>query len=195
MITPYNRTYKGKIGAMWASMNARQGVAPYYTNVKVLMTRYEFNEFIEKSNFKELYYQWVNSGFVRKLTPSIDRLDNKGNYDLGNIQIITTSENSKKAAKYNSDKTHCKKGHPFVEGNLDVYVFKKGRRSCRECRNSNIREYRKTHPVKNKEALKIYSKLWREKNKEWCQKKRRERWLRDKAKTLAPLSDELIQRV
>ena len=46
--------------------------------------------------FKDIYDLWVASGFQRRLSPSIDRIDNKKGYSIDNIQWITQSENSKK---------------------------------------------------------------------------------------------------
>ena len=40
----------------------------------------------------------------------------------------------------NSRKTHCKRGHPFVEGN--IYVTKRGARVCLECASMKEREKR-----------------------------------------------------
>lgn len=50
-------------------------------------------------DFDRLYAEWEKSGFTRKLTPSIDRVDNKKGYEAENMRWITVTENSKKFTK------------------------------------------------------------------------------------------------
>lgn len=45
-------------------------------------------------DFWRLYRTWVASGYDRKLTPSINRIDPDQGYDLGNIEWLTHSLNS-----------------------------------------------------------------------------------------------------
>lgn len=55
----------------------------------------------EKDNYKkfiEIYNNWVKNDFEEKLSPSIDRIDNKKSYVLGNLQWLSKSEN---CSKYN----------------------------------------------------------------------------------------------
>ena len=44
--------------------------------------------------FIVLWQRWVDSGWDRNLSPSIDRIDNSRGYVLGNIQWITNYENT-----------------------------------------------------------------------------------------------------
>lgn len=56
----------------------------------------------DEDNYKkfiEIYNIWTQSNFDRKLTPSIDRIDNKKGYIIGNIQWLTLSENVTKYTK------------------------------------------------------------------------------------------------
>lgn len=46
--------------------------------------------------FMDLYHKWQKSGYKRMLSPSIDRIDNKKGYILGNMQWLTLAENDKK---------------------------------------------------------------------------------------------------
>lgn len=66
-------------------------------NGKLDMTREGFiKKFINDITFLRLFKEWQDSGFQYKLAPSIDRINNDGNYHLDNIQIITHGANSSK---------------------------------------------------------------------------------------------------
>jgi hypothetical protein len=56
--------------------------------------KWSLNDF----NFNELFSKWVDSGYNRKISPSIDRIITELGYEEGNIQWITHSENSRKGA-------------------------------------------------------------------------------------------------
>jgi len=45
-------------------------------------------------DFWRLYRNWVKSGYNRKLTPSVNRIDPDEGYLLGNIEFLTHSVNS-----------------------------------------------------------------------------------------------------
>lgn len=47
-------------------------------------------------SFHSLWDAWVTSGFVRRLTPSIDRIRPEYGYILGNLQWLTLSQNVSK---------------------------------------------------------------------------------------------------
>lgn len=49
--------------------------------------------------FIELYNGWVQNNFDKKMSPSIDRIDSKKGYVLGNLQWLTLSDNCKKYNK------------------------------------------------------------------------------------------------
>ena len=44
-------------------------------------------------DFLVLYKRWVTSGFDRKLTPSVNRMNSNKGYTLGNIEWMTNSQN------------------------------------------------------------------------------------------------------
>ena len=48
----------------------------------------------DSHDFWRLYRRWVDSGFDRKLSPSINRINSKEGYLLGNIEWLTHSANS-----------------------------------------------------------------------------------------------------
>lgn len=71
------------------------------TTAKVLgFDFYEFKTFVNATNYSVLHATWVESGFQRKLTPCVDRIRERGDYTLDNIQIITISQNSVKYLKF-----------------------------------------------------------------------------------------------
>jgi len=49
--------------------------------------------------FMKIYNNWVQANFERKLTPSIDRIDNSKGYNTKNLQWLTQSENCIKGNK------------------------------------------------------------------------------------------------
>lgn len=50
--------------------------------------------FFEQGNFILLYNNWVDSNYSKRLTPSVDRLNDNLGYSLDNIQLITWRENN-----------------------------------------------------------------------------------------------------
>ncbi len=65
-----------------------------------LLDKQDFYVWAKESRvFLDLFTIWVNSGYERKLTPSIDRIDSNKGYTLDNMQWLTHSDNSSKGAK------------------------------------------------------------------------------------------------
>ena len=58
---------------------------------------YSYDELLHwlvgQSNSEKLFDDWVMSGYQRKLTPSVDRIDYKKPYTLSNIQLVTAHQN------------------------------------------------------------------------------------------------------
>lgn len=91
----YKRSRAGKINQLYSSMKDRykKNVNGY---INEICTKDEFFELIKKSDFDLIYENWKNNNYEHKLSPSVDRINNKLGYTLENIQIITKSENSTK---------------------------------------------------------------------------------------------------
>jgi hypothetical protein len=76
-------------------------IRPNYQG-KMKCTKEEFfNKFENDENFLDLYKNWQERGFKRKYAPSIDRINNEGDYTLDNIQFIVHRMNGKKDWQYN----------------------------------------------------------------------------------------------
>jgi hypothetical protein len=52
-------------------------------------TRDELATWMYANGYEELHKKWVESGYIKALSPSCDRLDNKKGYSLDNIQLVT----------------------------------------------------------------------------------------------------------
>jgi len=68
---------------------------------KKLCSRKEFLSWCEKSRgrFEKIHTNWKDSGYERKLAPSIDRIDNDKGYIPSNMRWVTVSENTLKHNK------------------------------------------------------------------------------------------------
>ena len=79
------------------------GSHKYTVNGKMFLSKEEWIAWCyEPENYRkfiEIYNKWVQSNFDEKLAPSIDRINNKKSYIVGNLQWLTKSENSKKYTK------------------------------------------------------------------------------------------------
>lgn len=65
------------------------------------LTQDEWAKFCQdtKEVFLSLFKNWQESGYQRKMSPSIDRIDNNRGYIIGNMQWMTQSKNSSKHTK------------------------------------------------------------------------------------------------
>lgn len=72
---------------------------------KEIMSREEFYAWsLSDPDFIRLYAEWVESGFDRRLSPSVDRIDASLGYVEGNVRWLTHSENSRRGAYARNEK-------------------------------------------------------------------------------------------
>lgn len=102
-VRKYEKTVNGFLMRTYRNMQSRvegvQHLKAHLYEGKEILSRDLFYAF-SKSNqeFLQLFSQWEQSNYDRKLTPSIDRKFSNQGYTLENIQWITHSENSRKGA-------------------------------------------------------------------------------------------------
>ena len=99
----YEKTPQGFLMRKYRNMQSRvTGVQRLKSHLylgKSLLPRNEFYGWAKSSNtFKELFRVWQNSGYVRKMCPTVDRIDPQEGYELENMRWITHSENSRLGA-------------------------------------------------------------------------------------------------
>lgn len=82
--------------------HATQGIKKSVFGKKFLSKEKWLEWCYEPKNYKaflKVYSKWVESNFERKLSPSIDRIDNKKGYVIGNLQWLPLYLNCKKYNK------------------------------------------------------------------------------------------------
>jgi len=90
------------IGLKYSGMRRRVLGMNSHSNLigKKLLSKEEFFRWVfkkeSKKEFMRLYNNWTSSGYQRKFSPSIDRINNKLGYVIGNMRWITQQENSHK---------------------------------------------------------------------------------------------------
>lgn len=92
----WRKTLNGQIGTLWIGIRSRaenkNGKNPTYKDVKLLMTREEFKEWVRPK-----LKHWLEAH--PDIRPSIDRKSDEGHYEISNLQLISLAENTRKARK------------------------------------------------------------------------------------------------
>ena len=100
----YEKTKNGFLMRLHRNMRSRVlGIqkegAHLYAHINKVVPREEFYAWALGSNlFHSLFAAWEASGYDRKLTPSVDRVNAKGEYTFDNMEWVTHSENSRRAS-------------------------------------------------------------------------------------------------
>ena len=79
----------------------------------------EFIDWAYKNNFEKLYQDWVNSGFKKDKSPSVNRLDNYKSYVFNNLELVTWYENNQKGNIDRKNGTFKVNHKPVLQFDLD----------------------------------------------------------------------------
>jgi hypothetical protein len=98
----YEKTPNGFLVRLYRNMKSRISgvqVAKFYLyEGKELLTKEDFYVWAKNSpKFYELFKEYQNSNYDRKLAPSVDRVNSKLGYKIENMEWVTHSENSRRA--------------------------------------------------------------------------------------------------
>lgn len=106
----YEKTPKGFLMRLYRNMQSRiEGVQKLKAHLyegKSLLDRTSFYMWAKDNPvFLELFELYQDSGYERRLAPSVDRIDSSKGYSLDNMEWVTHSENSRRGAN-NRYKSH-----------------------------------------------------------------------------------------
>jgi len=89
----YRRSKIGLTSRMYSEQvrnsKKRRHTLPTYSKIQLIA-------WLDTQNFSTLYQKWVTSEYLKKLTPSCDRINDTKGYTLANLQLITFRENEVK---------------------------------------------------------------------------------------------------
>ena len=105
----YEKTHKGFLMRLYRNMESRvkgiqkKNLSKYIG--KEIISRDEFYKWaLNSDTFYSLFKSYEDSGFTRRLSPSIDRIDSSRGYSIDNIRWLTMSENSRLGSINNPNK-------------------------------------------------------------------------------------------
>lgn len=102
----YRRSLEGYLREKYHQIKRRVGKAEGYEKIYLKIDKEEFVKWsLSDTKYIELHEFW-SSCFCKYdsyYCPSIDRIDSKGHYELGNIQWISWKDHLKKTAKEKTD--------------------------------------------------------------------------------------------
>jgi len=99
----YEKTKKGFLMRLYRNMVSRingiQKAKSHLYEGKSLLAKEDFYQWaMGCTTFHVLWDEWVDSGYDRKLTPSVDRINSNEGYALANMEWVTHSENSRRGS-------------------------------------------------------------------------------------------------
>ena len=158
----YRHDFHAHAKRMYSKIKERLKSDKSYSSLRLYINREEFLDWvINNPSYTDLYNRWKESNFNQRLTPTIDRINNKGNYTLDNIQVLTKSDNLKKrwidtyqepVFKGNTKRCPiCKLYKTFDYFSFDRHSPTKCSTYCRECKKIKYRET--AHPHKQKKKV------------------------------------------
>ncbi len=106
----YEKTINGFLMRLYRNMKSRvTGIQKQKFHLYAgceLLTKEDFYSWAKESeDFLKLFFEWELSGYQRKLTPSVDRINSTYGYRVNNMEWVTNSENSRRGSlnKYYGD--------------------------------------------------------------------------------------------
>ena len=130
------------LGTCYSEMTRRTKhldvLRPKYLGKKICTKLEFFNRFLNDSDFLTQFEIWKESGYQRCSSPSIDRIDNEGDYNIENLRFISHSLNTGKdslgTSEFKMKKvidsdgiiyksiSYCAKVNKVSSGNLRKYI-------------------------------------------------------------------------
>ena len=97
----YEKTKKGFLVRMYRNMKSRiTGIQTksrhLYLGLELLDKEAFYDWAMKSDDFHDMFSKWEASGYERKITPTVDRIDSKCGYAIHNMQWLTHSENSRR---------------------------------------------------------------------------------------------------
>lgn len=100
----YEKTKKGFLVRLYRNMKSRitgvQSAKSHLYEGKYLINKETFYDWAMSNNgFNTLFAEWEKSGYERRLTPSVDRIDSSRGYYMDNIEFVPFHVNCSRGAK------------------------------------------------------------------------------------------------
>lgn len=97
----YEKTKKGFLVRMYRNMKSRtcgvqKAKAHLYLGLPLIDKEPFYKWALNCDKFHSMFAVWAAANHDRKLTPTVDRIDSSIGYEVGNMQWLTHSQNSKK---------------------------------------------------------------------------------------------------
>jgi hypothetical protein len=94
----FDRSFEGLVYRRYRDMKSRIKGAPQYEDLWKGLELISKEEFVKWSlndpDYQKLHFNWVNSQWNRKLSPSIHRIDSSIGYVIGNMRWITNQQHT-----------------------------------------------------------------------------------------------------
>lgn len=97
----YNKTKRGFLVNKYAGMKYRvnSDKKKYYFNLPIASKEAFYAWSFNSKTFHELWDLWVESGYDRRFTPSVDRIVPCAGYVINNMEWVSFSKNCSRAHK------------------------------------------------------------------------------------------------
>jgi len=161
----YYQTPKGRASKMWSLLNRRannrSGEHPSYKNISVKMTRDEFISWAIP-----VLADWYNK--TPNVTPTLDRINSHGDYEIGNIRLLTAEQNTN--LRPNNHNVHAPKNKSWCgicKQYLNINLFYKDKRRydglsvrCKDCHSKKFskNKYKKSTPKERQFVIDMHKK-------------------------------------